>query len=440
LSVEITHFLPLIGPFIIGVENLRKEGYNVKTNDIISFPTFKANEKHIENNGYGKVHYVPADLKGQSIDVYKKYIKEAGFKTPDIVTAVPVCAGLSLLNSCASGSCSARGGEAAQNDWIYETTKYFLASGAKVLLLENAPGLIGKNGFIVLNHIRSILKDHDHGYKMHMTKTTSLRHGLPQDRKRTFLYVYKADNYKIFKQLDRHEPITLEAFMKEKARPEAYSDDIINHQTLKNTYSDTFFRLLNEIKLVDQFREESAEKEIMLKTAWQYLMPRYMDGTLNLDDFPKLKANADKNAYKLSIGKGYWDGSPLLIKGKSNAVISKNAFRTVHPYFNRYLSIREYMDLMGLPDDFVLEDQERSFNHICQSVPVNTGMDHILWAMGLVGGADTLSKKEFIDNTNAAFIQDNMKDKIETTFKIITPGFGEVKEVKNQKASFHELF
>lgn len=439
MSVIVNHFIPLIGPFIIGVENLKKEGYLIENQDIISYSTFKANEKHIENNNYGTVHYLPDKLNGASIDQYRKYIKENSIRKSDIVCSVPPCAGLSQLNSCTSGKRS-RGGEATQNDWIYEAVKFYLANKSKVLLLENAPGLIGRNGLVVLNNISQILKNHGDGYKMHMTKTTTLRHGLPQDRKRTFLYIYKSENYKIFKQLNRHSPITLEDFMREKNRPEEYSDSVTNHHTLKNTYSDTFFKFIKKIGLINQFRKDSADKEVFLKTAWQYLMPLYIDGKLDFEGFPKLKLNADKNVYKLSIGKGYWDGSPLFIKGKSNAVISKNAFRTLHPYYDRYLSIREYMDLMGLPDDFVLEDAARTFNHICQSVPVNTAMDHLLWAMGLVGEIDTLSDKEFTDNINSAFIQDNMYDAIETTFKVITPGFGEVKEVKNKKAIFYELF
>ena len=441
MSIIVNHFIPLIGPFIIGVDNLNKEGYDIKTQDIISYPAFKANEHHIENNNYGTVHYLSEELNGSSVEDYKNYIKENGIRQPDIVCSVPPCAGLSLLNSCSTKSCNARDGEANQNDWIYETVKFYLANESKVLLLENAPGLIGKHGFVVLRKIRNILDEYGSGYKMHLTKTTTLNHGLPQDRKRTFLYIYKSENYKIFKQLDRHKPILIEDFMREKGRPEKLSDDIPNHQTLTDVNIDDFFQLVLKLDIIDQFRNEEKDKDILVKTGWGYIMPRFVSGELNLDEYPKIKKIAEHNKYKLSINKGYWDSSPLFIRGKSNAVISKNAFRIVHPYFNRYVSIREHMDLMGLPDDFILEDQKRTFNHICQNVPVNTAMDHLLWGLGLVGGTDTiLTEKEYIDNINSAFIQDNSKNQIETTFKIITPNFEKVLDVKNQKVLFHKLF
>ena len=440
MSVKVNHFIPLIGPFVISVDNLNKEGYDIQTQDIISYPAFKANESHIERNKYGNVHYLPEELNGGSIKDYSKYIKENNISKPDIVCSVPPCAGLSLLNSCASGSCHSRGGDAAQNDWIYESVKFFLANEAKVLLLENAPGLIGRHGLVVLNKIRKILDEYGPNYKIHLTKTTTLNHGLPQDRKRTFLYIYKSESYKIFKQLNRHEPITIEDFMKEKGRPEELSDDVPNHQTLTDVNIDQFFQLMLELNIIDEFRNEDIDKKVLVRTGWGYIMPMFISGELKLNKYPKIKRIAEHNKYKLSINKGYWDSSPLFIRGKSNAVISKNAFRIVHPFYNRYISVREHMDLMGLPDDFILEDQKRTFNHICQNVPVNTAMDHLLWAAGMVEDIGTISEKEYTDNINAAFIQDNMKDKIETTFKVITPGFNEVKEMKNQKAIFHELF
>jgi len=46
-----------------------------------------------------------------------------------------------------------------------------------------------------------------------------------------------------------------------------------------------------------------------------------------------------------------------------------------HPDENRYLTIREALSIMTMPDDFQLLNPTRTVNHICQNVPVKTAMD-----------------------------------------------------------------
>ena len=43
-----------------------------------------------------------------------------------------------------------------------------------------------------------------------------------------------------------------------------------------------------------------------------------------------------------------------------------------HPDEDRYLTVREALSLMKLPEDFILLEPKRSLNHICQNVPVTT--------------------------------------------------------------------
>jgi hypothetical protein len=46
-----------------------------------------------------------------------------------------------------------------------------------------------------------------------------------------------------------------------------------------------------------------------------------------------------------------------------------------HPVEDRYINIREAMNIMGLPQDYELLDPEKSINHICQNVPYKTARD-----------------------------------------------------------------
>jgi hypothetical protein len=52
-----------------------------------------------------------------------------------------------------------------------------------------------------------------------------------------------------------------------------------------------------------------------------------------------------------------------------------------HPDEDRFLTIRECLSIMKLPNDFILQGGLKNLNHICQNVPVNTAMDmaeHVL--------------------------------------------------------------
>lgn len=46
-----------------------------------------------------------------------------------------------------------------------------------------------------------------------------------------------------------------------------------------------------------------------------------------------------------------------------------------HPIHDRYITYREAMTIMGLPNDFELLEPKKSANHICQNVPVQTAQD-----------------------------------------------------------------
>jgi hypothetical protein len=53
--------------------------------------------------------------------------------------------------------------------------------------------------------------------------------------------------------------------------------------------------------------------------------------------------------------------------------------------------MREVMCLMGYPVEFDLKgDPAKVFNHVCQSVPINTAADAIRWGIDLINETNTI--------------------------------------------------
>ena len=77
-----------------------------------------------------------------------------------------------------------------------------------------------------------------------------------------------------------------------------------------------------------------------------------------------------------------------------------------HPDEDRYLTVREALSLMRLPDDFILLNPKRSLNHICQNVPVTTAEHPARMVQKFL--------KNQLDTVETKFlIQDNKKRTIE---------------------------
>jgi site-specific DNA-cytosine methylase len=102
---------------------------------------------------------------------------------------------------------------------------------------------------------------------------------------------------------------------------------------------------------------------------------------------------------KLNQGKGFWDGSVRLGKDHFNAVISKNMHCGAHPEEKRFISIREYMHLMGLPHDFQLLNKAQ-INHIAQNVPTATARDWTLEVIKYIKGELPSSGQKLFKQNN----------------------------------------
>jgi len=170
--ITIDYFIPLIGSFYIAVDNLIKNGYKLQHNKIFSYNNFSKNEEHFINNYSVDIEYINKDN-------YNKNAKA------ELLCCIPPCGGLSQLNSNINDNHFEN-----NNKFIINCINFFKNNDYKMLILENAPGLTGKFGLSLLNILYNLL---DKNYKMHIIKTNTMHHGLPQSRKRCFLLIYKME-------------------------------------------------------------------------------------------------------------------------------------------------------------------------------------------------------------------------------------------------------
>lgn len=407
---KVTHaaIIPLVG----GLSTGAKEALGSDPLYAFSWDAFSKNESHFRKN-FPNTPYEIFSQENPNDSEIKKLITQYG--PVDVLHAVPPCAGLSMLSASGGGTKNPKlkvGSDAHQNRWMHYTTDIALKHiKPKVFLFENAPGLMQKVG----DGMRKYLKDkaEENGYSMSIIFTDTLLHGIPQSRKRTFVFFWR----------DKYAP----SFSWSKKDRKDFSSYILGAD--KETPEHKIFP--SNIPLLENpFMKFMKYK---YKNNWRHALEEFT-GKRNLvslglflrenNMFDEVifwsKAN-EKTLHrivsywkhKLSIGKGYWDSSPLFFKNHTNAIISKN-IGIIHPIEDRWLSIREMMWMMGLPNSYSLDLTEDNkivggWNVVCQNVPTCTARDMILFAEKFVNGETTPSEKKFLIGNNIAQLQEDFK-------------------------------
>lgn len=386
--ISIAHYLPLIGPYILAQKKLEKEGKTkFKLNGVYSFPRFKDNEQHIEPNHPDiKLTYFDDDeskliTQDSNLEPWYDLIKKYNIQKSNIITGVPICSGLSMLNSNNKKGDKARGADAVQNNWMFSAVKFYLATDSDVLVIENAPALATSTGLPFVNRIISLIKETGFNRTVQLIKTTTCNHGIPQERKRTFLYIHKGEGFVHFKN-KIHEDITLEQLIEQNPILENDPCAIFTDESeIRNEWLD----LISKNKhFIDRFKSSCVDyDDERSQSLWKLILDNVKSNPSILEGYPKLQKMFEHIKKKHAMNMGFWDGSPSIVKGKVNAVISKNRLSTLNPCddYNSLLTVRHFMHLMGMPSDFNLVNPENTWKHICQNVPVNTAADSILWAI-----------------------------------------------------------
>ena len=355
--------VPLIGGMTIGNEKATGESPSF----LLSYPTFSENDAHAKQH-YNKVPFFNVD---ESTNNFSNPEDEKFFTNLgdiDFVSTVCPCAGLSNLNPKSSA-------DAAQNDWMYKTAEFVMYKiKPKVFWGENAPALFTNKGEKVKNRLIEIGKKC--GYTFSIIKTDTKLHGIPQQRVRSFYFFWKSSNPPLFNTIRKpYEKIVdyLKTIPGDATLQEAYP----NNDYASNGYVQW---LKKNPDFIEYVRNANTSGDKKIKTLFHYI-----SGENRYDEFIEYFTNLGLDNYvqkiehirkKISNNQNIWDNTPKFLYGSEyiNAVQGRIFSFTLHPTESRYLNIREYMHLMGLPHDFELA-HVKNYNHICQNVPVNTAAD-----------------------------------------------------------------
>ena len=278
----------------------------------MSYDGFQANDSHILNYYDNRIKYYLLD-QGEAPPVNER---------ADVVSSVCPCAGLSMMSH-------GYGDHNPNNQWMGKTAEHILGEyKPKVFWGENAPAFAGKIGTNVRAQLREIGKKN--GYTMSVYRTRSLLHGAPQVRERSFYFFWK--DIHGGRTQKEHSELVESKFTKSGLCVFTYIE--------RNGYN---FKQVSEWMTKHGYDNE-AEK--------------------SMRKYEKLKSGGNIMKRGVTIPKDY-----------IGAFVGHYPKMLTHPDEDRFITYREAMTIMGLPQDFELLNPKQSSNHICQNVPVQTAAD-----------------------------------------------------------------
>lgn len=357
--VKHASIIPLIG----GMTLAQQKEFDSFPIHLMTFEGFQANESHL-------LHYYK-DVLNQEIPYLfidkQQYPKEKA----DVVGTTCPCAGLSQLSFTA-------GSDNHNNKWMYETAEYILGEyKPKVFWGENAPGFATNLGKDVREKLYNIGRKN--GYTMSVYSTRSILHGNPQIRPRSFYFFWKDSKTPLLEYYNT--PYTKIEDLIRSVKSNSFNEPINS----KKPSDDPWYRfILEEIYGGISHKTFSNEKMVGMKARSNDLFSYIEDMGYKYDAVGKW---LEKNGYddlakkceykfkKLEDGKNIMRRGTTIPKDKIGAFVSHYPKMLAHPDEDRYITYREAMTIMGLPDNFELLNPSKSVNHICQNVPFNTALD-----------------------------------------------------------------
>jgi site-specific DNA-cytosine methylase len=350
---------------------------------ILSYPAFGGNDSMLMS--YWKdVPYHVIEPESNTI--------ESALPEVDFVSALCPCAGLSQLNNGKN-----RGANATQNDWMYKTAEFVLEGmKPRVFWGENAPGLYGPTGEQVVEKLKAI--GDRAGYSMSLLKTTTMLHGIPQNRVRSFYFFWKSEKAPLLNWYKVEKP-TLEEYLsrienqispEEKKEKEAELQNDPLYIWLKREFGD-WRKFMREKK--------GSMMDVMINSGKP---DEYIEWVK--ENYPDHAKKAEHALYKRRNGMGFWDSSPFLPTDFTGAFTGAR-MNAIHPVEDRVLTRRELMHFMGLPNDMETAPSEH-MGRVFQNVPSSTAADWTREVVKFINGELQFSEHAFIK-------QDNISQRIE---------------------------
>jgi len=396
-----TSHIPLIGGFTLAAINV----FNKYPEHITSYSPFYNNDKLL-------LDYLQS--KGQNIPYIQldKGFSDLASKKIDLVIGVPPCAGLSSASSLKHTTHQ----DSPVNDWMTKSAEYILSTySPEVYVFENAPRLFTNVGETVRNKLMEYAKHYN--YSITFYKTNTIYHSVPQNRPRTYCIFYKGDKAPYLNNIKK-PLIHIKDYLKQIPKSASLQDKYLCAEPSIENYE--IFKFLN-LEYGKSWRNEMLKQATHI-TSFDFLKRRnllykykeYLESFLNTPNF-NCSALKDINHVikKTEMGKNFRLSYQVLCVDKDYvyAVIGEMMERNVHPTENRRLNIREYMHLMGLPNDFEIEDK-RNYVKLTQNVPVATSSDILLEVKGILNQERRLSTERFLFIDNTKEIKSNKTKKL----------------------------
>ena len=331
---------------------------------ILSYEGFENNDQHLVEYYKREVPYHL--IQGDSLPQVESV---------DVINTVCPCAGLSSLNVTSSS-------DAAANDWMRTSARHVLGHlRPKVFWGENAPRLASKMGEPVVEDLRKIGREN--GYTFSIFKTKSILHGLSQVRDRTFYFFWKGEKVPQFEYIKREHETIEDTIRSVKRDP----SDPMNILTSDRAPSqDPYYRYV-----LEEMESGISHSAFQDKLEKSYDVKHYIeDNGVTYDKVSKWmsKHGYEKQAsrcmdmyHKLKSGGNIMRRGVNIPKGYIGAFVGAYPMTLTHPDEDRFLTLRECLSIMKLPEDFILQGGLKNINHICQNVPVTTAQDmadHVL--------------------------------------------------------------
>jgi site-specific DNA-cytosine methylase len=321
-------------------------------------------------------------------------------KYVDIVTSLPPCAGLSMANTTSGEKVNnPRGCSAPSNMHMYHAAEFAMSKiKPKAMMVENAPALYSKMGEEFAERINSLAAEHD--YSMSLVKTTSINHGVPQERTRSFFFLWQGDKVPVLAPVKRDfEPF--HKFLK--AGGFAKSEPVNSKGTPS---ADPLWQFIEE-KYAGYTKQDILSKVASerMTSVWNVI---YESGWL--EEAARVVKDEKANRWlnytleKKRAGKNIMDGSMKLAWYRTQSLMWKSLPYLMHPYEDRWLTVAEGLALMGFPKEYAekVSIPTKHSNVVCQNVPACTARDWILEVEEALKG-----NREWVERPNGAILRQN---------------------------------
>lgn len=351
MTIRHASIVPLIGGETIGQMN----AFGSRPDYLLSYSPFANNDSHLANY-LNDVPYIVLDQGGKQPH------------SVDVVNTVCPCAGLSSLSGYANS-------DAAANEWMYTTAREVLGNiKPQVFWGENSPQFAGKLGKPIVDKLYAIAKEN--GYTMSIYRTKSLLHGVPQIRERSFYFFWRGNKVPLFNYFDRPMK-SIESVFADVTRNASQQE--VTNDKIPSKWDPMYRYVLEHLEggishkeFYDRIEKTDNAMDWLERKGKKYDEVAQWMRSQNLD---RAAERCDRIFAKLNSGGNIMRRLTTIPKGHIGAFVGHYPTLLTHPTEDRYVTYRESMSIMGLPEDFTLLNPSRFLNHVCQNVPVSTATD-----------------------------------------------------------------